>query len=92
MYFTYALRSFQKPYIYVGISDDLNRRLNQHNKGYTKSTKPYRPFFLFYYESFENRMQARSKEKYFKTASGKRFLKHKLREFLDKNKTVICVG
>jgi len=82
MYFTYAIKSLNRNYIYVGISNNVDRRLLQHNKGHNKSTKPYGPFFLFYIEQLTNRIDAREREKYLKTASGKRFLKYKLDEFL----------
>ena len=48
MYYVYAIKSVHRNYIYVGISSNIARRLDQHNKGQNKSTKPYRPFFLFF--------------------------------------------
>ena len=82
MYSVYAIKSLKRNYIYVGISNDIERRLMQHNRGYNKSTKPYIPFVLFYFEKLDNRIEARNREKYLKTASGKRYLKHKLTEYL----------
>ncbi len=75
MYFTYAMKSLTRNYIYVGITDDIDRRLKQHNAGYNSSTKPYRPFVIFYTEQYETRVEARLREKYLKGGSGKRFLK-----------------
>jgi putative endonuclease len=45
----------------------------------TESLRPYVPFVLVYYESFETEEMAIAREKYFKTAAGRRFLKKKLR-------------
>ena len=84
MYYVYAISSTKRNYIYVGISNDLQRRLSQHNKGFNLSTKPYLPFIMFYTEECNDRPAARLREKYLKTASGKRLLKHKLHEFLMK--------
>ena len=81
MYYVYAIKSFERNYIYVGISNDVDRRLAQHNNGYNKSTKPYRPFYLFYTEKLNNRIEARNREKFLKNASGKRFLRYRLAEF-----------
>jgi putative endonuclease len=75
MYFVYALSSLSRDYIYVGISDDVDRRFSQHNAGYEKTTKPYRPFKLIYKEQFSSRPEARKREKYLKSGSGKEFLK-----------------
>ena len=78
MYYVYAIKSLKKDWLYVGITDSLERRLNQHNKGQNRSTKPYAPFKLVYFEKTTDRQSARVREKYLKTASGKRWLKHQL--------------
>jgi len=75
MYYVYAIKSLKKNWLYVGITDNLERRLNQHNKGQNRSTKPYVPFELVYFEEVLNRESAREREKYLKTASGKRWLR-----------------
>ena len=75
MYFVYAIKSIDRNYIYVGITDDLIRRFKQHNSGYERTTKPYLPFELIYFEKQSTRKQARNREKYFKGGSGKEFLK-----------------
>ena len=75
MYFIYAIRSEVRNYIYVGMTSNLDKRINAHNNGYERTTKPYRPFRLIYKEKFENRREAREREKYFKTGKGKEFLR-----------------
>ena len=67
MYTVYAIKSISRNYIYVGLTSNLERRLEYHNKGYEKTTKPYKPFKLIFTERFENRTQARAKEKYLKS-------------------------
>jgi len=62
-------------YIYVGLTDNIERRLNQHNKGENKTTKPYLPFELILKEIFDSRIEARKKEKYLKSGIGKEFLR-----------------
>ncbi len=57
------------------MTDNLERRLNEHNAGYNKTTKPYSPFELIHKEEFTNRIEARKREKYFKSGSGKEFIK-----------------
>ncbi len=74
-YFVYAIKSESRNYIYVGISNNVARRLNEHNKGYNKTTKPYRPFLLIHTEELPSRIEARKREKQLKSSSGKRFLR-----------------
>ncbi len=62
-------------YIYVGMTNDLQRRLKEHNNGENKSTKAYKPFALIFTEEFPDRISARVKEKYLKSGIGKEFLK-----------------
>ena len=75
MYYVYAIKSCSRYYIYVGISDNIDRRFEQHQKGYNKTTKPYRPFVLIYTEKCNSRIEARKREKYLKSGVGKEFLK-----------------
>ncbi|MFI5171309.1 MAG: GIY-YIG nuclease family protein [Chitinophagales bacterium] len=75
MYYVYAIRSLIANYTYVGISDNVERRVTQHNSGFEKTTKPYRPFRIILIEEFSDRPSARVREKYLKTSSGKRYLR-----------------
>ncbi len=75
MYFVYALKSLSRNYIYVGLTNNIERRFQEHNKGLNKTTKPYHPFELIYTKEFTTRIEAREHEKFLKTAEGKRFLK-----------------
>jgi len=76
MYFIYAISSIKRTYIYVGISDNPERRIDQHNKGYNKTTKPYIPFKTILIEKYNNRSEARQREKYLKSGYGKEYLKN----------------
>ncbi len=74
-YFTYVLKSEVDGRMYKGLTNDLKRRIKEHNSGKHKSTKAYLPWRLVYYESFETFAEAREKEKYFKSGIGREFLK-----------------
>ena len=78
MYYAYVLKSLTHDYYYKGHCGDLELRLSQHNSGMTQSIKPYRPFKLVYSESFYTEKEAVEREKYFKSAAGRRYLKTKL--------------
>ncbi len=59
MYTTYAIQSFSKNYIYIGLSGNLEQRLHDHNTGKNRTTKPYKPFKLIYRKDFDTRPEAR---------------------------------
>ena len=75
MMYVYVLRSEKDGRFYVGMTDNLERRLKEHNSGKTKSTKGYRPWNLFFYEEYPSRTEARQREKYLKGGSGKEYIK-----------------
>ena len=75
MFTVYAIKSLNRKYIYVGLTSCLRRRLSEHNKGNNKTTKAYRPFVVIHIELYGTRGEARKREKYLKTGSGKEFLK-----------------
>ena len=78
MWYAYVLKSVSFDYFYKGHCKDLEKRLQQHNSGMTKSIRPYLPFRIAYTENFETEAEAIVREKYFKSAAGRRFLKNKL--------------
>ena len=75
MYYVYAISSLERSYIYVGLSDDVDRRFSEHNTGRNKTTKPYLPFRLIFVEGCTTREDARRLEKYYKSGIGKEKLK-----------------
>ena len=78
MFYAYVLKSQIKNYFYKGHCENIEKRLQQHNAGKTKSIRHAIPFKLVYFEEFETRQEAIKREKYFKSAAGRRFSKNKL--------------
>ena len=74
MFYVYVLQSQIDGRLYKGLTQNLNERLMQHNKGKTKSTKAFRPWKLLYYESFNSREEAREREKYLKSGIGRELI------------------
>ena len=60
-YYVYAIKSVNRNYIYVGLTNNIDRRLSEHNKGYNKKTKAYLPFVLIHQEKFPTRPEARQR-------------------------------
>ena len=76
MYYVYYLQSdCNLKQNYIGYTSDLKERLRKHNKGLVKSTKPYLPWKLIFYEAFLDMRDAKRREKYLKTTKGKKGLK-----------------
>ena len=83
MHYVYVLKSERDGKMYVGYTADLRERLTLHNAGKVKSTQARRPFKLIYYEACVAQKDALRREKYLKTAYGKRYIKNRLRGYLD---------
>ena len=75
MFWVYAISSLNRNYIYVGLTSGLESRIARHNKGYEKTTKPYRPFVLLFFEQVNTRTDAREREKYWKSGIRKEKLR-----------------
>ncbi|MAF59327.1 MAG: GIY-YIG nuclease family protein [Candidatus Pacebacteria bacterium] len=62
MYYVYLLKSKKDESLYIGYTNDLKRRFEEHNNGENKSTKFKTPFELVYYESYRARSDAKIRE------------------------------
>ena len=78
MWYVYFLKSNSKDYLYIGSTNNLERRLTEHNNGLVQSTKAYRPLEIESYIAVQTEMKARELEQYFKTGSGKAILKKRI--------------
>ena len=75
MYYAYVLIN-PKGKLYKGSTDNLQKRIKQHNAGEFKSyTRKLGPWELVYKESFITRREAEARERFFKTGKGREFLK-----------------
>lgn len=79
MWYVYFLKSKQKEnWIYVGSTNNIERRLWEHNEGMTQSAKPFLPVYLDAYVAVRTEAKARILEKYFKVGSGKAIAKKRI--------------
>ena len=74
----YVLKSAASGKHYVGMTTDLPRRLKEHNSGRSKFTSGHIPWVLIYKEDSSDFASGRLREKYLKTAAGKRFIEKAL--------------
>ena len=80
-YYVYVLQSLRNQSLYIGYTEDLEKRLKEHNRGLNFSTKPYKPWQLIHYEAYRNEADVKRREKYLKTSQGGRLLKRMLKEY-----------
>jgi len=72
----YILRS-KEGHIYVGMTNDLDRRLREHNSGQSNYTRKGTGWDLVYKEEVPTREEARRREKYFKSHAGTEWLQRR---------------
>jgi len=82
MHFVYTLQSLKDNDFYVGCTKEINQRLKKHFQGKVPSTKNRRPLKFVYAEICLNIKDATHRERYLKTAWGKRYLKNRLKHYL----------
>ena len=82
MHYVYVLMSDTDAKRYIGYSEDLRRRIAQHQAGMSRSTRHRRPLRLIYYEACLSPVDAHRRERYLKTTGGRRFLAKRLRHYL----------
>lgn len=78
-FYTYVLRSQKDHQLYIGSTQDLIKRVRQHNQGQVESTKHRRPMELVYYEACLDEKLALGREKQLKTGFGRAYLKRRLK-------------
>ena len=77
----YVLCSQKDGKRYIGCTNDLRRRLSDHNDGLVESTKQRIPLKLIYYEGCLNPRDAFHREKYLKSTYGHRYIRNRLRYY-----------
>ena len=81
MHYVYILLSEKNKRMYTGYTNDLNRRIKEHNARKSRYTKSRGPYNLIYYEASLNMKDAIAREKYLKSGMGKRYLKNRMKNF-----------
>ncbi|MFA6470305.1 MAG: GIY-YIG nuclease family protein [Bacteroidota bacterium] len=74
MYFVYILQSLKSGKFHVGHTDDLPKRLLQHNNGYNSSTKSGTPWEIKHTEEFATRSDAMKREYEIKSQKSRKYI------------------
>lgn len=75
MYYVYILKSKNFNKGYTGFTENIEKRLKEHNSGKNFYSKRYRPWIIVHQEKFGNKIDAINKERFYKSRTGKRRLK-----------------
>ena len=83
-WYNYVLQSLKDGRWYTGYTDNLKKRLEEHNKGLVYATRQRRPLKLIYYEACLNEQDAKIREGYLKSGPGKKYIRNRLKFFFNK--------
>lgn len=78
MYYVYVLQSLKDRKLYIGYTNNLKRRFEEHNSGRNEVTRDRKPFRLLYYEACTHKEDALKRELQLKTGFGREYLKRRL--------------
>ncbi|RKY53594.1 MAG: GIY-YIG nuclease family protein [Candidatus Neomarinimicrobiota bacterium] len=78
MFTVYIIQSKQG-HVYIGQTNNLERRLKEHREGFSKWTKRGTEWKLLYKEEFLDRTSAMRRERYFKTGAGWRWIQERFK-------------
>ena len=80
-YYTYIIESITNQRWYIGHTNDIDRRLSEHNSGQNKSTKGKGPWKLIFLKRFDSNLDANRFELRLKRFRNKKFIKTEYTEF-----------
>lgn len=87
MFYVYILQSKKDGELYVGCTNDLKKRIKEHNSGLVFSTKNKTPYAIIHYEAFLHKKDAFLREKWLKTGWGRKSNKENVKKLLFGNES-----
>ncbi len=89
MHYVYILQSANDGNLYTGYTTNLRQRFADHNAGNASSTHDRRPLQLIYYEAYLLAKDAKARELFLKSGSGKRFIRKQLRHYFKSIRQIV---
>ena len=74
IYTVYVLKSEKDGKRYIGTTQNLSRRIAEHNRGKVSSTALRKPLRILYTESYSMKQEAQKRERYLKSGAGREWL------------------
>ncbi len=85
MYHVYLLEEKISHKRYIGFTNNLKRRLAEHNQHKNISTSHGLAWQLIYCETYLNKLDAIGRERFLKSGAGWRFLRKQLKHYLEES-------
>jgi len=86
MWYVYILERLKDHDNYIGLTDDLKKRVKKHNQGKVASTRFRRLLKIIHCEAYLNKHDAANREQFLKTGWGKNWIKKNLENYLKSKK------
>lgn len=83
-FYVYILESLKDNKRYIGYTQNLPKRIEEHKKGYSSATKHRLPMKLIYFEACLDESDARRREIYLKSTRGLKFLVKRIKSYYSK--------
>ena len=80
MFFVYIIKSLKNKRYYIGSTNNIKRRIKEHNKGKNKYTSLTKPFLLVYKEKYKTLSEARKRETYLKKLKSRKYIEWLIKE------------
>lgn len=80
MFTTYILKSESSGKYYIGSTNNIERRLIQHNNGHSRYTKTRGPFVIVYKEDFQTGSEAKKREYYLKSLKSRKAIEKLIKQ------------
>ena len=74
MFYVYVILSSSHNNRYIGSTDNVVKRVDEHNKGKCRYTSGRKPWTLVYKEQYATRSEAIKREKFLKSGQGRKWL------------------
>jgi putative endonuclease len=81
-FYSYILRRIKNHSLYIGHTSNLRKRFLKHNSGHNKTTKPFIPYQLIFFEAFINKIDAKNRETYLKGGYGRKTINDLIKKYL----------
>ena len=86
MYFVYVLLSMKDFKVYIGFTQNIEKRIAEHMMGKVAATKHRLPLQLIYYEAYLEIKDSKGREKFLKGGSGHKYLNKQLKHYFVNSK------
>lgn len=83
MFYVYVLKNLEDGSLYIGFTENIERRVLEHNSGQGgRTTRQKKDWQLIYFEAYLDKQDALGREKFLKGGSGRKYIYKQLKNYL----------